>query len=175
MGGAKVPWPLCWRQLPRPLPRRGRRTRNAACATSRRPTRDDPTHGDDIRLEIETSLNFDRLILSGGGQGAAVIRPDGSSAAEGAMTDVSPRAMVGTAIVHGQPGRIVRVELPRRIELYSLSGGNISFEDVTSDLPSLPRLDSAGNLTFRFGGRVRISGDADGEYRGDLPITVEYQ
>jgi hypothetical protein len=83
--------------------------------------------------------------------------------------------MVGTAIVHGQPGRTVRVELPRRIELYSLSGGNISFEDVTSDLPSLPRLDSAGNLTFRFGGRVRISGDADGEYRGDLPITVEYQ
>ena len=34
---------------------------------------------------------------------------------------------------------------------------------------------SAGNLTFRFGGRVQISGDADGDYRGDLPITVEYQ
>ena len=70
---------------------------------------------------------------------------------------------------------MVRVDLPRRIELYSLSGGRISFEDVTSDLPSLPRLDSAGNLTFRFGGRLTITGDADGEYRGDLPITVEYQ
>jgi hypothetical protein len=149
----------------------------AQCRLCDKPTtaREDPTTGDDIRLEIETSLNFDRLIVSGGGPGAAVIRPDGSSASEGAVTDVSPRAMVGTAVVHGQPGRIVRVELPRRIELYSLSGGNISFEDVTSDLPSLPRLDSAGNLTFRFGGRVRISGDADGEYRGDLPITVEYQ
>jgi hypothetical protein len=149
----------------------------AQCRLCDKPTtsREDPTNSDDIRLEIETSLNFDRLIVSGGGQGAAVIRPDGSSASEGAVTDVSPRAMVGTAIVHGQPGRIVRVELPRRIELYSLSGGNISFEDVTSDLPSLPRLDSTGNLTFRFGGRVRISGDADGEYRGDLPITVEYQ
>lgn len=150
---------------------------DAQCRLCDKPmtNREDPTNSDDIRLEIETSLNFDRLIVSGGGQGAAVIRPDGSSASEGAITDVSPRAMVGTAIVHGQPGRIVRVELPRRIELYSLSGGNISFEDVTSDLPSLPRLDSAGNLTFRFGGRVRISGDADGEYRGDLPITVEYQ
>jgi hypothetical protein len=91
------------------------------------------------------------------------------------VTNVSPRAMVGTAVVHGMAGRAVRAELPRRIELYSLSGGTITFEDVTSDLPSLPRLDSAGNLTFRFGGRVRISGDADGEYRGDLPITVEYQ
>ena len=45
----------------------------------------------------------------------------------------------------------------------------------SSDLPSLPRLDSAGNLSFRFGGRITISGDADGQYRGDLPITVEYQ
>jgi Domain of unknown function (DUF4402) len=153
------------------------RSAAAQCRLCDKPTtiREDPASSDDIRLEIETSLNFDRLIVSGGGQGGAVIRPDGSSAAEGAVSDISPRAMVGTAIVHGQPGRIVRVELPRRIELYSLSGGNISFEDVTSDLPSLPRLDSTGNLTFRFGGRVRISGDADGEYRGDLPITVEYQ
>jgi hypothetical protein len=153
------------------------RPAGAQCRLCDKPTtvRADPTNSDDIQLEIETSLNFDRLILAGGGQGAAVIRPDGSSASEGAVVDVGPRAMVGTAIVHGQPGRIIRVDLPRRIELYSLSGGNISFEDVTSDLPSLPRLDSAGNLTFRFGGRVRISGDADGEYRGDLPITVEYQ
>jgi hypothetical protein len=149
----------------------------AQCRLCGKPTtaHEDPTGNDDIRLEIESSLNFDRLILSGEGQGAAVIRPDGSSAAEGAVTNISPRAMVGSATVHGQSGRTVRVELPRQIELYSLAGGKISFEDVTSDLPSLPRLDSAGNLTFRFGGRVRVTGDADGEYRGDLPITVEYQ
>ena len=48
------------------------------------------------------------------------------------------------------------------------------FDDVVSDLPPLPRLDSAGNLTFRFGGRLRVTGDAEGEYRGDLPITAEY-
>ena len=48
-------------------------------------------------------------------------------------------------------------------------------DEVLSDLPALPRLDAAGNLSFRFGGRARISGDADGDYRGDLPITVEYQ
>ncbi|MEO8454213.1 MAG: DUF4402 domain-containing protein [Sphingomicrobium sp.] len=149
----------------------------AQCRLCGKPTtaHEDETGGDDIRLEIESSLNFDRLILVGEGQGGAVIRPDGSSGAEGAITNVSPRAMVGSAVIHGQPGRVVRVDLPRRIELYSLSGGRISFEDVSSDLPSLPRLDSTGNLTFRFGGRVRISGDADGQYRGDLPITVEYQ
>jgi hypothetical protein len=64
--------------------------------------------------------------------------------------------------------------VPQRIVLHSLNGGEVSFDDVVSDLPSLPRLDSAGNLTFRFGGRLTVSGDAEGEYRGDLPITAEY-
>jgi hypothetical protein len=137
--------------------------------------REDPGAKQDIQLEIETSINFDRLILLGEGEGAAVIRPDGSRAAEGTVTDVGPRAMVGTATVHGEAGRAVRVELPRRIELYSLSGGRIAFDEVVSDLPSLPRLDSAGNLSFRFGGRIKVTGEAGGQYRGDLPITVEYQ
>src|SRR5262245_461236 len=80
--------------------------------------------GDDgIDLEIETDLNFDRLVLGGTGQAAAVIRPDGSTAAEGGLVHVNPRAMVGTARVHGTPDRTVRVDLPSRIELYSISGG----------------------------------------------------
>jgi hypothetical protein len=149
----------------------------AQCRLCDKPTttRDEATTGDDIKIEVESSLNFDRLILFGQGDGEAVIRPDGSKAAVGAVSDIGPRAMVATAVIHGTPGRTVRVDLPRRIELYSLGGSRITFDEVVSDLPSLPRLDSAGNLTFRFGGRVRISGDAEGDYRGDLPITVEYQ
>jgi len=127
-----------------------------------------------IELQIETSLDFDRLVLLGDSDGAAVVRPDGSNSAEGPLT-ISARVMVGSASIHGAPGRAVRVELPRRIELYSGSGGRITVDEVLSDLPALPRLDAAGNLSFRFGGRARISGDADGDYRGDLPITVEYQ
>jgi hypothetical protein len=128
-----------------------------------------------IVLEVESRLDFDRIILAGQGQGSAVIRPDGSNSAEGEVAALSARAMVGSASVRGTADRAVRVELPNRIDLYSLSGGRITLDDLVSDLPALPRLDSAGNLTFRFGGRVRISGDADGDYRGSLPITVEYQ
>jgi len=130
---------------------------------------------DGIVLEIETNLDFDRLILAGQGQGAAVIRPNGSNGTEGALAGISPRAMVGTATIHGAPDRAVRVELPGRVDLYSVNGGRISMDEIVSDLPPLPVLDSAGNLTFRFGGRVRISGESDGDYRGDLPITVQYQ
>jgi hypothetical protein len=135
----------------------------------------EPGMGDrDVELRIESSLNFDRIILTGSGSGAATIRPDGSSGTEGAVMQLGPRAMVGTVEVHGEPNRAVRVELPHRIELYSLAGGRITLDDVSSDLSGTPRLDAAGNLSFRLGGRLVVVGDTDGAYRGDLPITVEY-
>jgi hypothetical protein len=142
--------------------------------TERTTVRTDTGDTDQVRIDIETSLSFDRLILAGPGDGSASIRPDGSRVVAGSVADMSPRAMVATIVVHGEPGRLIRVDLPRRIDLYALSGGRITFEEVISDLPSLPKLDAAGNLTFRVGGRLKISGDADGDYRGDLPITVEY-
>ena len=127
-----------------------------------------------ISLEIETSLDFDRLILLGNGTGTATLMPDGSRSVSGVISDISGRAMVGSAVVRGEAGRSVRVDLPRRIELYSLSGARITIEEIVSDLPPMARLDSAGSLTFRFGGRLTITGDAEGDYRGDVPITVEY-
>jgi hypothetical protein len=137
-------------------------------------SRDDPQAADKIALDVQTSLNFDQLVVDGGGTGSAIIRPDGSTQNVGAVADVSSRAMVGTVVLHGQAGRMIRVDLPSRIVLHSLSGGEISFDDVVSDLPSVPRLDAAGTLTFRFGGRLHVTGDAEGQYRGDLPITAEY-
>jgi hypothetical protein len=127
-----------------------------------------------VTLEIETSIDFGRLVLASAGEGSALLRSDGSSAAGGSLAELSTRAMVGSAVVRGEPGRAVRIELPRRIVLHSLGGGEITFEEVESDLPAMPRLDAAGNLAFRFGGRLRVSGDSEGVYHGDLPITVEY-
>lgn len=150
---------------------------DAQCRLCDKPTttRGDSSTGGDVELEIQSGINFDKLVLVGGGSGQAVIRPDGTSRAEGIVANISPRAMVGSAVVHGEPGRTIRVELPPRIELYSLSGARITFDDVATDLPSLPRLDATGTLSFRFGGRVTITGEADGQFRGELPITVEYQ
>ena len=149
----------------------------AQCRLCNQPTTapTDSLRDDDIQLQIETNLEFDRLMISGPGSGAATMRPDGSSGAEGSVGAVGPRAKVGTVLVHGQPNRPVRVDIPRHIELYSNNGGRMVLEDVATDLPVAPQLDAAGNLSFRFGGRLTLSGDADGQYRGDLPITVEYQ
>ncbi len=148
----------------------------AQCRLCEAPTthRDPGAAGGPVSLDIETSLDFDRLILLGAGEGTATLLPDGSRSVSGMISDISGRAMVGSAVVRGEAGRAVRIELPRRIELHSLSGARIGIEDIVSDLPSAPRLDSAGALSFRFGGRLNISEDAEGEYRGDVPITVEY-
>ena len=127
-----------------------------------------------VRLEIATSLDFDRLILLGSREGSATLLPDGTRSVSGAIGDIGGRAMVGSAIIHGEAGRAVRIELPRRIELYSLSGGRILIDDIVSDVQGSARLNGSGTLEFRFGGRLRVSGEADGEYRGDVPITVEY-
>ena len=127
-----------------------------------------------IDLQIDAALDFDRLIVSGAGEGSATLLPDGTRQVSGSVEAIGLRAMVGEASVRGEPGRTVRIDLPGRIVLYSLSGGRIIIDELVTDLPGVPKLDSAGTLKFRFGGRIRLSGSNDGDFRGDLPLTVEY-
>ena len=127
-----------------------------------------------VQLEVEASLDFDRLILMGPNGGTASLAADGSRSVSGSVSELTSRAMVGSAVIRGEPGRMVRISLPARIDMYGLNGNRISIDGIESDLPASARLDSSGSLSFRFGGRLQIIGDADGDYRGDVPITVEY-
>jgi Domain of unknown function (DUF4402) len=130
--------------------------------------------GSSVALEVEAGLDFDRLIVLGPSGGSAVLRPDGSRQTSGSIEAIGARAMVGEARVRGEPGRAIRIDLPRRIELFSIHGSQIIIDEIETDLPSLPRLDSAGSLSFRFGGRLQVNGEQEGDFRGDLPITAEY-
>lgn len=127
-----------------------------------------------VKLQVEASLDFDRLILGGAGNGSAELGPDGSRIVSGSVTAISSRAMVGEVTIHGEPGRLVRIDLPYSAELFGFNGGSLRLESIRSDLPSMPRLDGNGRLSFRFGGVVRVSGDLDGDYRGDVRVEVEY-
>ena len=127
-----------------------------------------------VSLEVEAGLDFDRLVLLGPSGGSATLRPDGTRQVSGAIGAIGGRAMVGEAWVRGEPGRAVRIDIPRRIELHSLSGAQIVIDEIQTDLPAVPRLDSAGGLRFRFGGRLQVAGEPEGDFRGDLPITAEY-
>jgi hypothetical protein len=130
---------------------------------------------DVIRLEVQARLDFDQLILmDSASPGSARLLPDGSSSVSGSIGALGGRAMVGSVIVRGAPGRLVRVALPSSINLYGLAGGSIRLDSLVTDLPSQPRLDSQGALQFKFGGELHVEGDASGDYRGDVPITVDY-
>ena len=120
-----------------------------------------------VALEVQTSLDFDRVILTRLGA-------DGSRQTSGALAALTGRAMTGEVVIRGEPGRQVRVDLPHRIDLYGFAGGALAITRIVSDLPVLPRLDGDGRLRVRFGGELFVSGDAEGEYRGDVPITVDY-
>ena len=149
---------------------------SAQCRLCEKPTTEiqQEDDGGPLQLQVEATLDFDRLVMMGGGDGSATLLPNGERAASGSVATLSASAMVGSVTIHGEPNRILRVQMPARIQLYSLKGSSIAIDKIETDLPGLPRLDSAGNLSFRFGGRLHLTGDSEGEYRGDVPITVDY-
>ena len=131
--------------------------------------------GQAIRLEVQARLDFDQIVLTGGqGTGTARLLPDGSSSTSGTIEAIGGRAMVGHVRVRGEPGRLVRIGMPGSVVLYGLSGSSIRLDALVTDLPSQPRLDSQGTLQFRFGGAIHVEGEADGDFRGDVPVTVDY-
>lgn len=127
-----------------------------------------------VQLEVQTRLDFDQLILVGAGEGSAELTPNGNRIPRGSVKAISMRATLGEVTVRGEPGRQVRVDLPDSIELHGFNGGSIRLDAIRSDLPPVARLDENGRLRIRFGGTVRVTGDSDGEFRGDVRVDVEY-
>ena len=46
--------------------------------------------------------------------------------------------------------------------------------ELTTDLPGWPVLDASGTLEFSFGGRIEVRGSGGGNFRGRIPISVDY-
>lgn len=138
------------------------------------PTAADEKPAAPVKLDVEVNLDFDRLVLAGSGDGRAELGPDGARNVSGSITAIGARAMVGEVVIRGEPGRFLRIELPRRIELQGYSGGVIRLESLRSDLPQIPRLDRDGRLKFRLGGVLHLTGDVSGEFRGDVTVDVDY-
>lgn len=148
----------------------------AQCRLCTAPTTapDPETIAPPVALQVEANLDFDRIVLAGAGEGSATLGPDGSRQTSGTILSIGGRAMVGNITVRGEPGRLVLVTLPSRIALHGLTGSDIVIDSVTSDLPSAPRIGSDGTLAFRIGGALHVSGEVDGNYRGDFSVDVDY-
>ncbi len=102
------------------------------------------------------------------------LSPEGGAQISGAASATGARAMPGSVVIRGDPGRQVRIDLPSRIDLSGEFGGYVRIDRIVTDLPSFPRIGDDGVLSFRFGGDVRISGEPDGAYRGSVDFIVDY-
>lgn len=128
-----------------------------------------------LRIEISADLVFSRLAMTGNHGGSAEIDPQsGSKRTEGAVIDLGGMAVQGHARVTGEPLRRIRVILPQQVTMTAADGSQAELSNFTTDLPDFPMLDEAGTLEFSFGGRLRLNSASGGNFRGRIPISVEY-
>ena len=128
-----------------------------------------------LHVDIETQLDMGRVAAGAGGGEVEIDPVTGMRRVRGDVRDLGGFAVTGTVTVRGEPGAEVRVFLPSSVDLESGSGGAARVTGLATDLGAAPRLGSDGRLQFRFGGRLQVSGATGGDYRGRIPVTVEYQ
>jgi hypothetical protein len=128
-----------------------------------------------LALEIFTDLNFARLALAGRDGGSAEVdAASGSKRTGGGVVNLGGMPVTGRGRVTGEPLREVRIVLPSTVPMTAPDGGSAELTGFTTDLPGRPTLDANGELTFSFGARLVLRGARGGNYRGRIPITVEY-
>ena len=131
--------------------------------------------GTPLRVEVETQLDMGRVAAGAMGGEVEMDPVSGARRVRGDVFDLGGFALTGTVTVRGAPGAEVRVILPATVDLESGHGRTARVSGLITDLPAAPRLGVDGRLQFRFGGRLQVAGLDDGDYRGRIPVTVEYQ
>lgn len=128
-----------------------------------------------LALEIFADLNFARLAMTDrDGGNAEVDAATGSKRTGGGVVNLGGMAVTGRGRITGEPLREVRIDLPQTVPMTAPDGGTAELTGFTTDLPSRPTLDANGELIFSFGARLVLRGARGGNYRGRIPITVDY-
>jgi hypothetical protein len=128
-----------------------------------------------LRVEVETQLDMGRVAVGAMGGEVEVDPVSGARRVRGDVVDLGGFALTGVVTVRGEPGAEVRVILPATVDLEGGYGRTARVTGLVTDLSASPRLGPDGRLEFRFGGRLQIAGLDDGDYRGRIPVTVEYE
>lgn len=128
-----------------------------------------------LTITIESGLSVGRLGLQGRKDGDAAIDPQTGAKQVGAnMVDLGGLSYQGKATITGQPLRPVRIELPPSVMLHNPTGAEAELSDFRTDLPGVAMLDASGQLQFNFGATITSKDGQGGNFRGRIPIRVEY-
>lgn len=128
-----------------------------------------------LRVDVESRLDMGRVAVGAMGGEVELDPASGLRRLRGDVVDLGGFALTGTVTVRGEPGAEVRVILPASVDLESGQGRTARVTGLVTDLSAAPRLGADGRLIFRFGGRLQVAALDDGDYRGRIPVTVEYQ
>ncbi len=128
-----------------------------------------------LRVEIIADLDFARIVAGNGG-GSVTLNPrNGSGQTQGDVAPLGGYGFSGRVIVTGTPLRNVRITLPDSVTLTSTTGRTARVSGIQTGQSPVLRLNLLGRLEFNFGGRLELEGGADGDYRGRIPVTVNYE
>lgn len=128
-----------------------------------------------LNVDITADLDFSRLVAGQGGGSVTLDPQGGPSIARGNVAPIGGYGFSGRVIVTGTPGRSVRIDIPSDAVLTSSTGRSARVSGIVTGLPPVARLGADGRLEFGFGGRLELDGEADGDYRGRIPVTVSYE
>ena len=128
-----------------------------------------------LSIVIETALDMGRVAQGDTGGAVEIDAQTGSRRVGGTLTDLGGMALRGTALVTGAFYARVRIDLPMRVQLRSTTGEIAEVAEFRTDLSPHPALDADGRLTFSFGGRLVLKGGESGSFRGNVPISAEYE
>jgi uncharacterized protein DUF4402 len=128
-----------------------------------------------LAITIDSGLQVGRLGLTGKQDGTAAIDPQtGAKQMVANMVDLGGATFQGKATVTGQPLKPVRIELPQTVMLRSPSGAEAQLSNFRTDLPPVAMLDAHGSLAFNFGATITTKDAQGGDFRGRIPIRVDY-
>jgi Domain of unknown function (DUF4402) len=129
-----------------------------------------------ISIEVETGIDFSRLGLIARNQaGSAAIDPETGTRTVSGLLDLSGLPVQGSVTIRGEPNEQVTVDMPSEVTLTNPSGASLRLAGISSTLKNNPKLANDGSLTFTFGGQLLVDGGSDGDFRGRIPITVDYR
>jgi hypothetical protein len=128
-----------------------------------------------LSITVESALQVGRLGLIGREDGDAFVDAQTGAKHVGRnMIDLGGLTFRGKATITGQPLKPVRIDLPSLVVLHSAAGGEAELTDFRTDLPPVAMLDRDGQLQFNFGATITSKNAQDGDFRGRIPIRVEY-
>ncbi len=128
-----------------------------------------------LRISINTRLDFSRAAIANIGRGTIVVTPNGARTVSGNLEDLGGMGVAGTVEVWGSPNRQLTIDLPTTVELRAADGSVAHVTNFRTDLKRNPKLNVAGYLKFNFGAELNVTAGQAGQFRGRIPISVEYE